>query len=153
MLNKLEISKNWLTRYTGMPLDRFGDYVLLTNFNNYVRLFAEHFGCDVYGEDRTMPTATNDAGSSRLILRADPPPGQTITAAVGFFASPFGRWMWRRGWSALVSPRAPGAPAAPVAAAPVLVGVACAWRDGVFSAPRAGADRVRRRPPRSSPPG
>ena len=62
MLNKFEIAKNWLPRYTGMPLDRFGDYVLLTNFTNYVRLFAEHFGCDIYGEDRTMPAATNDAG-------------------------------------------------------------------------------------------
>jgi hypothetical protein len=33
MLNKLDITKNWLPRYTGMPLDRFGDYVLLTNFH------------------------------------------------------------------------------------------------------------------------
>jgi hypothetical protein len=64
MLNKLDITKNWLPRYTGMPLDRFGDYILLTNFNNYVHLFAEQFGCDVYGEDRTMPAATNDAGLS-----------------------------------------------------------------------------------------
>ena len=62
MLNKLEIVRNWLPRYTGMPLDKFGDYILLTNFSNYVRLFAEEFGCDVYGEDRSMPAATNDAG-------------------------------------------------------------------------------------------
>jgi hypothetical protein len=62
MLNKLDITKNWLPRYTGMPLDRFGDYVLLTNFHNYVHLFAERFGCNVYGEDRTMPAATNSDG-------------------------------------------------------------------------------------------
>jgi len=62
MLNKLDITRNWLPRYTGMPLDRFGDYVLLTNFHNYVHLFADQFGCDVYGEDRTMPAATNSDG-------------------------------------------------------------------------------------------
>lgn len=62
MLKKLDIARNWLPRYTGMPLDRFGDYILLTNFGNYVRLFAEKFNCDVYGEDRTMQAATNDAG-------------------------------------------------------------------------------------------
>jgi len=62
MLNKLDITRNWLPRYTGMPLDRFGDYVLLTNFHNYVHMFADQFGCDVYGEDRTMPAATNSDG-------------------------------------------------------------------------------------------
>ena len=68
MLNKLEIVRNWLPRYTGMPLDKFGDYILLTNFSNYVRLFAEQFGCDVYGEDRSMPAATNDAGLTIIIF-------------------------------------------------------------------------------------
>ncbi len=62
MLNKLEITKNWLPRYTGMPLDGFGDYILLTNFNNYVHEFANQFGCDIQGEDRPMPTATNSDG-------------------------------------------------------------------------------------------
>ena len=54
MLNKLQITRNWLPRYTGMPLDRFGDYILLTNFSNYVLHFAEQFNCEIYGEDRTM---------------------------------------------------------------------------------------------------
>ena len=62
MLNKLDIARNWLPRYTGMPLEKFGEYILLTNFGNYVTLFAEQFGCEVYGEDRTMQAATNDAG-------------------------------------------------------------------------------------------
>lgn len=62
MLNKLDIARNWLPRYTGMPLDKFGEYILLTNFSNYVQLFAEEFGCEVYGKDRTMQAATNDAG-------------------------------------------------------------------------------------------
>ena len=49
MLNKLEIAKNWLPRYTGMALDQFGEYILLTNFNNYVHKFADQFGTGVCG--------------------------------------------------------------------------------------------------------
>lgn len=64
MLRKLDITRNWLPRYTGMPLDRFGDYVLLTNFSNYVERFAEEFSCELYGENRPMQAATNDAGLS-----------------------------------------------------------------------------------------
>jgi AMP nucleosidase len=62
MLSKLDIARNWLPRYTGMPLEKFGQYILLTNFGNYVRKFAEQFDCDVYGEDRTMQAASNDDG-------------------------------------------------------------------------------------------
>ncbi len=45
-----------------MPLDEFGDYVLLTNFWNYVTTFADQFGCKIYGEDRPMQACTNSAG-------------------------------------------------------------------------------------------
>ena len=62
MLTKNEITRNWLPRYTGMPLDKFGDYILVTNFGDYVRRFAKIFGCRIYGEDRTMQAATNDDG-------------------------------------------------------------------------------------------
>lgn len=62
MINKLEIAKNWLPRYTGMPLDKFGDYILLTNFRNYVNSFCEIFGSDLYGENRPMQASTNSAG-------------------------------------------------------------------------------------------
>lgn len=61
-MNKEEIVKDWLPRYTGMPLDAFGDYVLLTNFDNYIRQFAERFDCEVYGENRPMKAATNKDG-------------------------------------------------------------------------------------------
>ena len=40
MKSKDEIVKNWLPRYTGEKLDNFGEYILLTNFSNYVNLFA-----------------------------------------------------------------------------------------------------------------
>ena len=62
MVSKVEIAADWLTRYTGMPLERFGDYVLLTNFRDYVQRFAEQFGCKIYGDNRPMQAASNDAG-------------------------------------------------------------------------------------------
>jgi AMP nucleosidase len=45
-----------------MPLDKFADYVLLTNFATYVRTFAGQFNCDLYGDARPMQAATSDAG-------------------------------------------------------------------------------------------
>ncbi len=62
MVDRLEIARGWLPRYTGMPLDQFGEYVLLTNFDDYVRRFAERFSCDVYGEGRPMQAASNSDG-------------------------------------------------------------------------------------------
>ena len=64
MKTKLEIAKNWLPRYTGTQIDDFGDYLLLTNFRDYVDKFARNFNCDVNGEGRPMQSATNSAGLS-----------------------------------------------------------------------------------------
>lgn len=64
MKTKLDIAKNWLPRYTGTQIDEFGDYMLLTNFHNYVEKFAERFNCDVKGVGRPMQTATNQHGLS-----------------------------------------------------------------------------------------
>ena len=36
MKEKEEIVKNWLPRYTGVSLENFGKYILLTNLTNYV---------------------------------------------------------------------------------------------------------------------
>ena len=57
--DRLTITKDWLPRYTGMEIDEFGDYVLLTNFAEYISRFAELFGCDIQGESRPMQAATN----------------------------------------------------------------------------------------------
>lgn len=62
METKLEIARSWLPRYTGTAIDDFGEFILLTNFTNYLRMFAEQFGCEVKGEGRPMQTATNSAG-------------------------------------------------------------------------------------------
>ncbi|MDP4711417.1 MAG: AMP nucleosidase [Saprospiraceae bacterium] len=58
MKTKQEIVENWLPRYTGQQLDQFGEYILLTNFDNYVRLFAEWHQVPVNGEDKAMLSAT-----------------------------------------------------------------------------------------------
>src|SRR5436309_12153322 len=58
MRTKAEIVADWLPRYTGRPLDAFGQYVLLTNFANYVEMFAERFGADVTGRDKPIQSAT-----------------------------------------------------------------------------------------------
>ena len=58
METKAEIVENWLPRYTGTALNEFGRYILLTNFINYVELFAQKFGVEVKGRDRAMQTAT-----------------------------------------------------------------------------------------------
>ncbi len=62
MKTKLDIAKNWLPRYTGTQIDEFGDYMLLTNFHNYVEKFANRFNCDIKGIGKPMQTATNSAG-------------------------------------------------------------------------------------------
>lgn len=58
MNSKDKIVTNWLPRYTGVPLNEFGKHILLVNFVNYVRLFAEWNNVPVRGLDRPMQTAT-----------------------------------------------------------------------------------------------
>lgn len=60
MLKKQEIVENWLPRYTGVNLDEFGEYILLTNFIGYVQMFANKFEVEIQGEDRPMQSATSE---------------------------------------------------------------------------------------------
>ncbi len=62
MPDRQQIARDWLPRYTGMSLNTFGDYILLTNFRHYLDSFAETFRCDVFGEGRPMQAATNTKG-------------------------------------------------------------------------------------------
>jgi len=59
MKTKKEIVNNWLPRYTGKDLSEFGNYILLTNFNKYVDLFAELMNVTIDGNDKAMPSATS----------------------------------------------------------------------------------------------
>lgn len=58
MKNKKEIVDNWLPRYTGRGLEDFGKYILLTNFQKYVTLFADMYNVEVIGSDKPMPSAS-----------------------------------------------------------------------------------------------
>src|ERR1700704_5003255 len=60
MKEKNDIVENWLPRYTGTPLAEFGEYVLLTNFDNYVEWFATLHSGLVKGMDRPMLNVTAD---------------------------------------------------------------------------------------------
>lgn len=65
MKTKKEIVENWLPRYTGQALEQFGQYILLTNFDNYVKMFAETHNVPVNGLDKPMRSAT--AGGITII--------------------------------------------------------------------------------------
>ena len=58
MRTKEEIVQNWLPRYTGRSIEKFGEYILLTNFQLYVEMFAAKYEVSIDGEDKNMPSAT-----------------------------------------------------------------------------------------------
>lgn len=58
MKTKADIVANWLPRYTGTPIEEFSKYILLTNFANYLHMFADWNNVPVRGEDKPMPNAT-----------------------------------------------------------------------------------------------
>ena len=45
-----------------MQLDEFGDYILLTNFDYYIRQFAAKFNAVIKGVGKPMQAATNSNG-------------------------------------------------------------------------------------------
>lgn len=77
MINKEDIVKNWLPRYTGMPLENFGSYILLTNFSKYLEMFALWNKVEIYGKDKPMQCATVD-GISIINFGMGSPTAATI---------------------------------------------------------------------------
>ncbi len=57
-MTKEEIVRNWLPRYTGTAINKFGKYILLTNFQNYVEIFSHITGAEIRGVNKSMPNAT-----------------------------------------------------------------------------------------------
>ena len=55
MKTKKEIVKDWITRYTGVKIDSFGAFILLTNFQKYVEEFATLNNVKVDGSEKNMP--------------------------------------------------------------------------------------------------
>ncbi|MBN1155362.1 AMP nucleosidase [candidate division KSB1 bacterium] len=66
---KEDIVKNWLPRYTNTPLEEFGEWILLTNFQDYVDKFAERFDVPIRGLGGPMTTATNPYGITIINYR------------------------------------------------------------------------------------
>jgi AMP nucleosidase len=64
MVSKKEIAANWLKRYTGSGTEELGNWILLTNFQDYVNRFAEKFNTEVRGVGGPMTSATNSDGLS-----------------------------------------------------------------------------------------
>ena len=78
METKYEIAKDWLPRYTGMPLEKFGHQILLTNFSHYVNLFSDRFDVPIYGQDKPMQACTNDDGITLINFGIGSPNAATI---------------------------------------------------------------------------
>jgi AMP nucleosidase len=60
MKTKSEIVNNWLPRYTGLEIENFGAYILLTNFTQYLETFAKNNEVEIVGRGLPMPCATKD---------------------------------------------------------------------------------------------
>jgi AMP nucleosidase len=61
-----------------MPLEKFGEYILVTNFKNYVEKFSERFSVEIYGEGRAMQAATNSNGLTIINFGMGSPNAATI---------------------------------------------------------------------------
>ncbi|HKJ70454.1 MAG TPA: AMP nucleosidase [Gammaproteobacteria bacterium] len=62
MADRLAIARDWLPRYTGLPLEAFGDHILLTNFHHYLETYAEETGATIHGLDRPMQAISGGDG-------------------------------------------------------------------------------------------
>lgn len=58
METKEDIVKDWLPRYTGVPLEKFGSYILLCNFSHYIEVFAKKHQVPIDGIGKPMKSAT-----------------------------------------------------------------------------------------------
>jgi len=58
MKTKKDIVENWLVRYTGQPLEKFGDYILLTNFDHYLDRYCTMQATSIVDPSKPMPCAT-----------------------------------------------------------------------------------------------
>lgn len=64
MVTKKSLALSWLKRYTGSEPEELGNWILLTNFQNYVDKFGHRFNVAVNGSGGPMTSATNSDGLS-----------------------------------------------------------------------------------------
>ena len=62
MNKKKDIAFDWLRRYTGTNPNDYGDWILLTNFHNYVEKFSERFDSKINGIGGPMTSSINKDG-------------------------------------------------------------------------------------------
>lgn len=60
MKTKEEIVNNWLPRYTGRELSEFTPFILLTNFSNYLEIFASKYGVEIKGQGKPFQSVIAD---------------------------------------------------------------------------------------------
>jgi AMP nucleosidase len=77
-VSRESIVKNWLPRYTGMPLEGFGRLILLTNFFNYVQKFSDRFNAPITGLGGPMQACTNEDGITIINFGIGSPNAATI---------------------------------------------------------------------------
>jgi AMP nucleosidase len=75
---RTSIVENWLPRYTGMPLKKFGRLVLLTNFSDYLERFSRRFDAPIYGREGPMQAATSHHGITIINFGIGSPNAATI---------------------------------------------------------------------------
>jgi AMP nucleosidase len=73
-----EAARDWLPRYTGMPLEEFGRFVLLTNFYNYLERFSRRFKAPIRGLGGPMQAATCALGITLINFGIGSPNAATI---------------------------------------------------------------------------
>jgi AMP nucleosidase len=76
--NRGEVARDWLPRYTGMPLEEFGRFVLLTNFYNYLERFSRRFKAPIRGQGGPMQAATCATGITMINFGIGSPNAATI---------------------------------------------------------------------------
>jgi len=76
---KKEIVENWLPRYTGTPLKKFGKYILLTNFLSYIEEFAKVCQAPIMGLGMPMQTCTSEDGITVVNFGIGSPNAATIS--------------------------------------------------------------------------
>ena len=64
MNKKDTIAFDWLKRYTGTEPEDYGDWILLTNFQNYVDKFSKKFDTKINGVGGPMTSSINKDGLS-----------------------------------------------------------------------------------------
>ena len=77
MKSKEEIVHDWLPRYTGLALEDFTPYILLTNFSHYLELFAEKFNVPIQGLDKPI-SSVRSGGITLLNFGMGSPMAATV---------------------------------------------------------------------------